>query len=90
MNNDSSKPADLPAEAHEALAAGRKVEAIKIARGVLGIGLKEAKDLVEAQPSPANPDANAPLTVERSQRSAAPIVVVLMLIIAAVAAFLLS
>ncbi|WP_369027285.1 ribosomal protein L7/L12 [Qipengyuania sp. RANM35] len=45
-----------PAEAHKALAdpdvaaalaAGRKIEAIKLVRKRTGLGLKEAKDLVE-------------------------------------------
>ena len=38
---------DLPPEAQAALEAGKKVEAIKIVRNAFGIGLKEAKDLVE-------------------------------------------
>lgn len=38
----------LEAELKSLLRANRKIEAIKVARARLGIGLKEAKDLVEA------------------------------------------
>lgn len=38
---------DLPAAAVAALRQGNKVEAIKIVRAELGLGLKEAKDAVE-------------------------------------------
>ena len=37
----------LPAEALAALSRGQLIEAIKIVRGATGLGLKEAKDLVE-------------------------------------------
>lgn len=40
---------NLPPDAVVALQRGDKIEAIKIARERLGLGLKEAKDLVEAQ-----------------------------------------
>lgn len=40
-------PSHLPPEAAAALRAGKKIEAIKIVRERLGIGLKEAKELVE-------------------------------------------
>ncbi len=39
---------DLPGEALAALHQGRKIEAIRIVREARGIGLKEAKDLVDA------------------------------------------
>jgi hypothetical protein len=39
---------DLPANAIEHLRHGRKIEAIKIVREATGLGLKEAKDAVEA------------------------------------------
>lgn len=38
----------LSPAAQTALAKGNKIEAIKIVRGETGLGLKEAKDLVEA------------------------------------------
>ena len=37
----------LPPRAREALAAGRKVQAIKLVREATGLGLKEAKELVD-------------------------------------------
>lgn len=43
----SSRP-DWETAAREALAAGSKIQAIKIAREGTGLGLKEAKDLVES------------------------------------------
>ena len=42
---------DLPPDAIAALQRGDKIEAIKITRERLGLGLKEAKDLVEAHVS---------------------------------------
>lgn len=41
-------PPQLPAEALVALQRGDKIEAIKVVRERQGLGLKEAKDLVEA------------------------------------------
>ncbi len=38
----------LPAQARQALTEGRKIEAIRIVREVSGLGLKEAKERVEA------------------------------------------
>jgi ribosomal protein L7/L12 len=43
-----SRDVTLPGEALTALARGSKIEAIKILRQAKGIGLKEAKDEVEA------------------------------------------
>ena len=43
--NDANK--DLPAEAIAALERGSKIEAVKCVRIAYGIGLKEAKDIVE-------------------------------------------
>ncbi len=43
-----SKTNSIPPSAVAALNAGRKVEAIRIVRESQGIGLKEAKDLVES------------------------------------------
>ena len=37
----------LPPRAQEALAAGKKIEAIKLVREATGLGLKEAKELVD-------------------------------------------
>lgn len=38
----------LPGEAMDALRRGNKIEAIKLVREALGIGLKDAKELVES------------------------------------------
>jgi ribosomal protein L7/L12 len=43
----AAPPGVFPPAAADALRRGRKIEAIRIAREHLGIGLKEAKDLVE-------------------------------------------
>jgi large subunit ribosomal protein L7/L12 len=40
-------PAELETELRELVAAGRKIEAIKLVRASTGLGLAEAKDLVE-------------------------------------------
>lgn len=56
----------LPPDAARALARGNKIEAIKLARQETGIGLKEAKDWVEAhQPQPHMPTGLAPGEVPR-------------------------
>ena len=44
----TGEPRELPAAAVAALTNGRKIEAIKIVRQESGLGLKQAKDLVEA------------------------------------------
>lgn len=41
-------PEELPAEAVAALRRGRKIEAVKIVRARFGIGLKDAKEIVDA------------------------------------------
>lgn len=40
-------PTDVEAEARMLVAAGRKIEAIKLVRDATGMGLKQAKDFVE-------------------------------------------
>ncbi len=47
MNKASSKPA-LPSEVIEAIEHGNKIEAIKLLRESTGLGLKEAKDIIDA------------------------------------------
>jgi hypothetical protein len=44
----SQPPASLPADVLDALRRGNKIEAIKRMRDQTGLGLKEAKDAVEA------------------------------------------
>lgn len=48
-------PAAALATVHEALLRGDKIEAIKLYREATGVGLKEAKDAVEAMGTPAIP-----------------------------------
>lgn len=54
---------DIPAEVVAAIQAGHKIQAIKRLREVRGIGLKEAKQAVEAymqaNPSPIQPSGNS-------------------------------
>ncbi len=45
---DANSPASIPAAAAAAVAAGNMIEAIKIVRREQHIGLKEAKDAVDA------------------------------------------
>jgi hypothetical protein len=59
MNED----ADLPADVLEAVQANRKIDAIRLLREQRGLGLKEAKDIVDAHVA-ANPHA----TVRRRSR----------------------
>lgn len=56
-------PAGLPPSAVRALREGLKIEAIKLTREHTGLGLKEAKDLVEAheRTMPATADSLSPL-----------------------------
>jgi ribosomal protein L7/L12 len=56
----------LPPDAAQALARGDKIGAIKLVRAETGIGLKEAKDWVEAKsPAPRLPTGLAPGEVPR-------------------------
>jgi hypothetical protein len=48
MSEPRHAPGELPPEALAALARGSKIEAIKIVRETQGLGLKEAKELVDA------------------------------------------
>ncbi len=60
-NNEPSMygnlPTTLPPRAQQALAAGKKIEAIKLVREEYGFGLKEAKDFVERFERSQNPGA---------------------------------
>lgn len=70
MNRPALTP--LPPEAAQAMARGNKIEAIKLVREHTGLGLKEAKELVEAheetRPRPGRKAAapGAPGEVPRS------------------------
>lgn len=52
-------PTTLPPRAQQALAAGKKIEAIKLLREEYGFGLKEAKDFVERLERGQNPGTGA-------------------------------
>lgn len=70
MTSSDLRP-QLPAAAAAALRSGNKIEAIKIVRAELRIGLKEAKDLVDASDiaaSKASP--KSPLMTGESSRPA--------------------
>jgi ribosomal protein L7/L12 len=65
-------------EVRAALAVGNKIEAIKLYRAATGVGLKEAKDAVEAMdigpgsmslPTPGLPQSNAPLPTNAAMKS---------------------
>ena len=57
---------NLPPDAIVALQRGDKIEAIKIARERLGLGLKEAKDVVEAYVA-ADPQLQETFTAAQGQ-----------------------
>jgi hypothetical protein len=56
----------LPPDVLDALARGNKIEAIKLLRGHTGLGLKEAKDAVEASGVVATGRKLSPGEVPRS------------------------
>ncbi len=82
--DDDRDAPELPPEVVEALRANRKIEAIKLLREATGLGLREAKERIEAEATPAQ-GAGAP-TVKRGTRGAGPVLIAL--IVAAVAAYL--
>jgi ribosomal protein L7/L12 len=84
--HDLPRASDGPRVAHDgqlaqiraALATGNKIEAIKLYRAATGVGLKEAKDAVEAMnigpgsmslPTPGLPQSNAPLPTNTAMKS---------------------
>jgi len=84
-------PKELPPQVLQALRAGSKIEAIKRLREATGLGLKEAKDVVEGHRgarTTARPTGLAPGEVPRS--SASPIAWILLAVgaLAAVGFFL--
>jgi len=56
----------LPPDVLAALQRGNKIEAIKLMRQLTGLGLKEAKDAVEASPEHAQLGQGSPGEVGRS------------------------
>ncbi len=80
----------LPDEVQDALVSGNKIEAIKRLREATGLGLKEAKDLVEAHEAGlpvsmpvASTPAAAPMPTVVSGRSGVGIGPILALVVAA-------
>ncbi|HEY8244947.1 MAG TPA: ribosomal protein L7/L12 [Casimicrobiaceae bacterium] len=74
----------LPPDAARALARGDKIEAIKLARAETGLGLKEAKDWVDAQAAtPQMPTGLAPGEVPRHEGFGLWIVVIVLIVAAA-------
>jgi len=53
----ATQPTDAMQEVSALLAAGRKIEAIRVYRTATGVGLKEAKDAVDALEGEINPGA---------------------------------
>ncbi|MBT9503232.1 MAG: ribosomal protein L7/L12 [Burkholderiaceae bacterium] len=76
----------LPPEVLAALQRGNKIEAIKLMRQLTGLGLKEAKDAVEASPEHAQLGQGSPGEVGRSGSIGW---VLLALVVAALIAFYL-
>jgi hypothetical protein len=65
--SSASQLQPLSTAAMVALQRGNKIEAIKIVRKTLGLGLKEAKDLVEAHLA-ADPSLNASYAAAQGQQ----------------------
>lgn len=77
---------ELPSEVLIELTAGRKLRAIKRLRTARGLGLKEAKDAIDAFEQSHGAIGRAPLAAPRDWPGAGPVVIVLVL--AALAAWL--
>ena len=79
---------DLPPQVMHALKSGRKVEAIKLLRKARGIGLAEAKDVVDSV-ALAQPHANRPhRAAARNDSGVGRLVLVFVVLGACVAAYL--
>jgi hypothetical protein len=66
---DPTPSPDKMNEVRSLIAAGNKIGAIKVYREITGVGLKEAKDAVEAMASDPNAPIPAPLPSNASQKS---------------------
>ncbi len=69
----------LPPLVIEALQRGEKIQAIRLMREISGVGLKEAKDLVDASPHAAVRSGLSPGEVPRTGRAIWTIVAVVLL-----------
>jgi ribosomal protein L7/L12 len=72
------------------LAAGRKIEAIKVYREATGVGLKDAKDAVEALEARAAASGALRPIVERPPRRGGAVLLVIALIVGVVASGLVA
>ena len=79
-DNHSMETQGLPLAAVDALAQGRKIEAIRIVRLERGIGLKEAKDAVEEYVR-TRPD------VARQSESASKVRILLLIVVIVIFSF---
>jgi len=85
MNSDNNSGLQLPAAAITALQMGNMIEAIRIVRRETGLGLKDAKDLVDAYVA-RYPEVQE-LLRSKSKGGALGWIVMLLLAIAAVVYF---
>jgi len=85
MNSDNNSGLQLPAAAITALQMGNMIEAIRIVRRETGLGLKDAKDLVDAYVA-RHPEVQE-LLRSKSKGGALGWIVMLLLAIAAVVYF---
>jgi hypothetical protein len=77
----SNLSASIPLDAVAALERGRKVEAIKITRQATNVGLKTAKDAVEAY-MVANPSTFVRFKEQQRKMAIGPLVLVLVVALA--------
>jgi ribosomal protein L7/L12 len=66
--------ATLPASVEQALRNGNKIEAIKLFREATGVGLKEAKEAVEAMEAQGAPTG---MGISRDKAKAGPLILLL-------------
>lgn len=83
-------PHPLPPDVLAALQRGNKIEAIKLMRQATGLGLKEAKDAVEASPEHAQLGQSGQRSPGEVARSGSIGWVLLALVIAGLVAYLMS
>lgn len=88
MNPQRYPQAPLPQAALSALQQGRKIEAIKLVREVEGLGLKEAKDRVEAYVA-GDPILKERLAAESSSGRRGCLIAVAVLVLGVIIFFLL-
>lgn len=80
---------ELSPEVEQAIAAGRKIDAIKLVREETGLGLKEAKELVDARASTRQPLTAQHPAGPRNDTGVGRLVLILGALAAVVAGYLL-